>query len=173
MLLRLFYFIKTSVFLPLKKEEFAKNLGPLLEPTPVTFSMDTIGWKVSFILLVIGCIFFTVIGILKYRKNKYRRMAMKELIDYISIIDNDNEKLINLVNLILKRLAIEIYGRENVANLYGISWVQYLDSKSKVTRFEENYSVIKNATHNLEDVNNTDCNKIIFLTKKWILTHAR
>jgi hypothetical protein len=173
MLLYLFYFISNSVFLPLQKVELEKEFGDLIEPSPIEFSMNTIGWKISFGLLIIGLISFIFFKVIEYRRNKYRRMAMKEFLNGVSRLSNKNSELVNFSNLILKRLAIDIYGREEVANLYGLTWIQYLDSKSKLTRFEEDYTIINNATYNLAVVNDADCKRILTLTKKWIRTHAR
>ena len=172
-MLYLFYFIGNSVFLPLQKQELAKDLGPLLEPSPVGFSMNTIGWEISFGILIICLISFTIFRIIHFRRNKYRRIALQDLKYGSSNLSNDNEKLINLANLILKRVAIDIYGRNEVASLYGKAWTKYLDSKSKVTRFEEYCSILNAAAHNLNVATDADSKNIIFLTKKWILTHAR
>lgn len=167
----LFYNSTVLLFLSLQKEDLAKNLGPLLEPDPVVFSLDTIGWKISVLLLTIISVSLSVYRLIEYKKNKYRRKAIGDLMGKVSVLENEN--LIVYANSILKRMAIEVYGRKQVANLYGRSWTQYLDSKTKEVAFDKYYMTIQNATHNLEVVNNIDCNHIITLTKKWIQTHAR
>lgn len=161
------------LIIPMQKEALADELGPLLEPEPVLFSMDTLGWKVSFILIGLVTIVLSTVQIVQFRRKKYRRIAIANLTEFLQKEDIDNASIINYANLTLKKVAIEVYGREDIANLYGNSWISFLDSKSSETNFYTSNDTFLNASHGLELVSDTDCDLIIGQTKKWIMSHAR
>ncbi|MCP3888410.1 MAG: DUF4381 domain-containing protein [Desulfobulbaceae bacterium] len=53
----------------------------------------------------------------RYRENQYRRVGLNFLGHAVSVYD---------VSVILKRVALAAYPREQVASLYGDQWVEFL-----------------------------------------------
>ena len=100
-------------------------LGQLIEPDPVRYSFNTPGWHLVFILLLIIFIVIAFIQYRNYRKNAYRREALRKL----EQIENSGESLVYSVNLLLKTMAIQLFGRTTVADLHGPSWFSFLTSK--------------------------------------------
>jgi len=103
------------------------TLGQLIEPDPVPYSFNTPGWHAVLILLLIIFVVITFIQYRKYRKNAYRREALQKL----EQIENSGHSVVYAINLLLKTMAIQLFGRKTVANLHGPSWFFFLASKLK------------------------------------------
>ena len=146
-------------------------VGDILEPEPLQFTFETIGWKVlAFLFTVIACIFFYKWFKL-YRKNKYRREAIKKLI-VIESENTENHYKINQLNIVLKQVAIVTFGREEVAKLYGNDWFLFLDSKSKHSNFMSYANNFTDAIYRNKIVDKSILNTIHKLTKTWINEHS-
>ena len=165
-------FLATAFFLQQEESnEVAIDLQPLYEPDPVPFSFETIGWKVLLVLLLIGVLFVVIKQYKLYKKNAYRREALQQLNNF-SIQKNENFETINNINILLKKVAIIAFGREEVATLTGNNWLLFLESKSKNTPFINFESVFKNAIYKNENTEEVKLNDLVIITKKWIKTHA-
>lgn len=144
------------------------QLTPIQEPAPIPFSFETIGWKILLIFILLLLIFSTFKWIQHYKKNAYRRIAIKHLLT----IKNESDTSINESAILLKSIAITAYGRKEVAALYGNEWLQFLESTGKntlFTKYADSLLAIQNSNQNI-DV--TTQKEILSLTKKWIQTHA-
>ncbi|OIQ41279.1 MAG: hypothetical protein BM563_00920 [Bacteroidetes bacterium MedPE-SWsnd-G1] len=143
------------------------ELKPIMEPDPIEFSFETVGWTVLLWVLIISILVIVIRSMLLYRKNKYKRTALKVL-DKLSL----NAQDINLqIATQLKIVAIQSYGRGTVAHLSGEDWTSFLQSKTKHTQFEELDSFLMECLYK----NNTDSaqtKQFLTFSKKWIKTHA-
>lgn len=148
-----------------------EELGNILEPEPLTFTFETIGWKILAILLFIGAITVLYRKLKLYNKNKYRREAIKKL--KLAEVENaSSQSKINHLNIILKQVAMISFGREQVAALYGDAWFSFLDSKQKDSAFEKYSNTFKNALYDDVEVDHDTLEAISGITKKWINQHA-
>ena len=156
-----------------QENDFIKDLGPLLEPNAVNFSFDTIGWKLSFAsaILVILVVFFFQMR--RYIQNKYRRKALSDLLLRIESPNLENYHKVNHANMILKKVAIQVYGREKVAKMFSEQWLQFLDSKCKKSHLSQLEIVFKNSSYNLKQVSDSEFDLVLERTKKWIHQNAR
>lgn len=149
------------------------DLGPLYEPDAVRFSFETPGWYVLgiFLLLVATFLFFSWLK--RYRKNAYRREALKALIEIEQNSQNQNEaNQLNDALVLLKLVAMETFGRQLVAQLYGNDWLEFLESKGKDTPFTDYKQHIANTLYDAIEVELKETVALIALSKRWISTHA-
>jgi len=100
-------------------------LGQLIEPDPVPYSFNTPGWYAVLILLLIIFLLIAFFQYRKYRRNAYRREALQKL----EQIENSGYSVVYAINLLLKTLAIQLFGRRTVADLHGPTWFLFLSSK--------------------------------------------
>ena len=154
-----------------KNNSSSEELGNILEPAPLTFTFEAIGWKILTILLFIVAIAVLFRKLKLYNKNKYRREAIKKLI-LVEVENTSNQSKINHLNIILKQVAMTTFGREQVAALYGDAWFSFLDSKQKGSAFEKYANTFKNALYDDIEVDNDTLEAISGITKKWINHHA-
>ncbi len=160
--------IVTFLSLILNPQNDALKLAPIKEPAPILFAFETVGWKILAIVIFILLLIFLYKWIQHYKKNTYRRVAIKRL----STINANSNKSINESAIILKTVAITAYGRENVAALYGTEWLLFLESKGKNTLFTKYTTSFLAAQNSNPNIDISIKNEILTLTKKWIQTHA-
>ncbi len=150
------------------------QLKPIIEPDPVVFSFDAVGWKVLFSLLLLTIVFILYKYYLHYKINQYRREAIKNINDLsndqnISIYD-----LISQVMFQIKQTALQTYDRKTVASLEGNDWLQYLDKKVIGSNFINDQEIIIDAVYKDKYIQTNHFNRDDFINKsiKWIKEHA-
>ncbi|MEN8225875.1 MAG: DUF4381 domain-containing protein [Bacteroidota bacterium] len=151
------------------------TISPIFEPDAIRFSFNTPAWFVLGGMLILFALWLLARRIKHYRKNAYRRAALREL----RLIENDykHQKSVNLVIndvlILLKIVAIKAFGRKEVANKYGEEWLKYLESSGKKTAFLQHKSFILDAIYRRDtEDDKVKLEALIALTEKWIKTHA-
>ena len=149
------------------------ELGNVMEPEPIAFTFDTLGWKVLLALFVILCVYGLYRLYLKYRHNQYRRDAIAELEHVMSDSQLSEVAFITKYVFVLKRTALQSYPREQVASLKGDSWLQFLDNKVSDVTFHKYKQEVLDAVYK-ETFNSNNFNKNDFhqMSLKWIKHHA-
>jgi hypothetical protein len=171
-------YIMIMLFRPLLADEGAiKNdsidLGPLYEPDAVRFSFETAGWYVLSGLLLLLAVLLFLKWFKRYRENAYRREALKNLAIIEDKFSGQQDVLcLNDVLILLKRVAIQAFGRQQVAQLYGYDWLVFLESKGKNTPFTQYKHNIINTLYDTVPVKVNEIEDMMELSKRWIKTHA-
>ena len=149
------------------------DLGPLYEPDAVRFSFETPGWYLVAGLLLIVAVLIFFRWLKHYRKNDYRRDALQAIarIEQNAPSQNDANQL-NDIWVLLKLVAMETFGRQQVAQLTGNDWLEFLESKGKNTPFTSYKQHIVNTLYNTIPVDPKETGALIELSKQWIRTHA-
>ena len=62
-----------------KFQENELELRSIIEPDPIAFTFDTLGWKIILALFILLSLFLAYKLLIKYKKNQYRRDAVKEI----------------------------------------------------------------------------------------------
>lgn len=137
----------------------------LKEPPEVAFSFETVGWKVLGVLLLLSILVFIVLKLRQYLKNKYRREAIQQ-------IENTKSISLNEVLRILKITAIQAYGRQSIAVLYGSEWLKFLEKTGKDIQMLKFEPSISKSIYQDEPPTDDTIQEIIHNSKKWIKTHA-
>jgi len=97
------------------------------------------GWWLVLAAVLLGAVL--VYFLIKYRKKQARfRQEAISLIEEL-LIRHENRELpapeaIASISATLKRVAITLYGREQVAKLSGQDWLDFLDAHAKTSRFQ-------------------------------------
>lgn len=154
------------------KNELSLELDPLVEPDPVTFTFDSPGWYVVGGILFILICWALVRGIKRYRKNKYRREALRSLSELMVEVPNNAEHLLFEIRVLLKRVAIYKFGRTKVASLSGLEWLQFLENTGRKTPFTDCEILIHQDKDWIKDNIDELLPVAVALTKKWLKTHA-
>lgn len=149
------------------------DMGPLYEPDPVGFSFETPGWYVLGIFILLVAISLLFKWLKGYRKNAYRREALKSISEIEQNSQSYNDaNLLKDILVLLKLVAIEAFGRQQVAQLYGNNWLEFLESKGKNTPFTDYEQHIVNTLYDTIPVEQKETGTLIELSKQWIRTHA-
>jgi len=150
------------------------KLSPLMEPSPVAFSMDTIGWKILFALILMILLYIVYKYYLHYKHQKYRRKAVSKILEINQLPNQEIPSIITQIMFQIKQTALQTYGRTKVASLVGNKWLQFLDETAKDVRFSDYKDIIHSAVYKDEISSGVNFDKNDFMKNsiKWIKTHA-
>ncbi|MBK0370101.1 DUF4381 domain-containing protein [Flavobacterium agrisoli] len=149
-------------------------LGEIIEPTPIPFSFDTIGWKVVFFCIAVLFAYIIYRIYINYKKKSYLREAVAA-VQNLSNKELETVTFIEGILFILKDTAIQTFGRQEVAALHGEKWLSFLDAKVANSNFKAQENVIFDVLYKNEIQPNVTFNKEEFSNKSinWIKQHAR
>ena len=99
--------------------ELLDLLEPVPEPVPVSWTPQTAGWIWLGLAVILAILFATRRLIRRYRKNAYRREALREL----KTVSNDASEVAKLI----RRSALVAFPRADVAALTGEAWLSFLN----------------------------------------------
>ncbi len=142
-------------------------LGDLYEPPSVPFTFDTIGWKVLGCLILVSLVIFMFYQIRRYVRNQYRREALQVL----SQIESGSD--MSRIFIILKQVAIQVFGRSEVAHLQGKDWLAFLDKTGKNVEFQPLGGHIAKILYENIEVDKDTQQQLLTQSQRWIKTHAR
>lgn len=150
------------------------QLKPIIEPTEVPFSFDTIGWKMLFVFIAFLVIYFIYKYYLNYKKNQYRRDAILHISELNNNSENSITEVVKQTMFQIKLTALETFGRNKVASLEGVNWIQFLNKSGKNSNFDPYQETILNAVYKDEIIEKSKFNKEEFTKTsiKWIKNHA-
>ncbi len=108
--------------------ELLDRMHDVVEPDPVSMLPQTDGWWVllawGLLLITLG----TVRLVARYRRNRYRREALAELHGIVKTRHPDGAAAIAGL---VKRTAVTVFPRTEVAALYGESWAAFLKTTGR------------------------------------------
>ena len=144
------------------------NFHDIIVPDAIGYFPPAPGWYVLGLLALALLFHFAIQTYAKYKKNLYRREALKEL---ESFSEQSQEETVLLLSL-AKRVAIVAYGRERIAKLSADSWWDFMEEHSKVKVSKE---LRKNIAKILYDKGyeskQSDALAIKTFVTLWIKTH--
>ena len=140
----------------------------LVRPEPVAWTPQTIGWTVVAVWLV------TVTGLIiwsriqHWRRNRYRRAALAELRQIGQQQELDQQTMAYAIATLLKRTALAAFGRDQVADLYGKEWADFLRRSSRHDKLiERNADALGSAAYS-QLANGHD---LLAPAQRWIQVH--
>ncbi len=116
-----------------------KNLNDIVLPAIVDWWPLAPGWYFLSGLLLIALCWFGYRSLHRWMNNRYRRAALRELQLLADRIHATEERDANLrqIPILLKRAALSVYPRSEVAWLTGRDWIHFLNSTVKNSSFTE------------------------------------
>lgn len=151
------------------------ELRPLHLPEPISWWPPAIGWWIAGILivgLVILSIFLTIQHI---KNNRYRKIALIEL-NALALTDTeDNTAYYQQINRLLKRIALQLWDREEIASLHSKAWFEFLNKQCKSPTFsEQTIDLLYRASYAKNAAFDQHANDQLFIeTMNWIKKHKR
>jgi len=152
------------------------QFGQLIEPAPVKFTYTTPGWYVLGALLLLLIIVVAWLLIRHYMRNRYRREAIKSLlqIENMYAAKNNYTDLVYETNMLAKRVAMSTYGRPSVAGLRGEEWINYMNSKWRKKSFNTNDALLlTNNLYTFSPLPAEQASLFVSKTKDWIRKHRK
>ena len=108
-------------------ETLLENMAPLREPPPVALWPPAMGWW----LVAIATLAALIYGLYRWRQHwrthAYRRQALAQL----SALRATDHATAADVSRLLKAVSLRVWPAQEVAELHGLRWVQFLNAQVK------------------------------------------
>ena len=140
----------------------------LVRPEPIAWTPQTIGWAVILVWVVVVIALVVLHRIQIWRRNKYRREALAELRQIGQQQVLDQQAMAYSIARLIKRTALAAFAREQVADLYGKDWADFLRSSSGNDQLiERNADALGDAAY-ARTANGQD---LLAPAQRWIKVH--
>jgi len=146
-------------------------------PPPVEAWPPAPGWWILGIMVLAGLVAMALWWLRRWRANRYRREALRELLRLYRAYEQhqDAATWLREFEALLKRVALTRYPREDVASLTGESWVAFLDKTGASNDFTmgAGQALIDGIYRPPgEHCNDVDVRQLHELGKQWIKHHG-
>jgi hypothetical protein len=156
-----------------------QKLNEIIIPDPVSWMPQTIGWYVVFGLILLVAGWWIYGRIRRFRKNRYRRLALAEL----AVIEQElqqpekHAKALAEIPVLLKGTALSAFPRSEVAGLSGEKWLAFLDKTMGGKNFTEGegrllpelaYAPVQRTAQFSDE----SVSKLLQLIRRWIKRHG-
>ncbi len=143
-------------------------MEPLVEPVHVPFWPQTSGWKILLAWFLVLLVMICARTFSSWRHNRYRREALRELTAIAKSADDNPGATGAAIAGLLKRTALTVFPREQVAGLYGRAWADFLADTTDGDRLvRSKASELAGAAYR-NDVNGA---ALIEAARRWIEGH--
>ena len=139
----------------------------LVRPEPVSWMPQTPGWWIVITWLIAVIMILAWHRYQAWRRNRYRREALA-MLRSIETNPIDERQIAGQIAILLKRTALAAYPREQVAQLYGSEWAEFLcDTASNDQIIEQTAEQLATAAYRAE----SDGRALIAPARRWIKMH--
>lgn len=152
------------------------QLKDIHAPPPVDAWPPAPGWFLlaALALVAAGLIVYGLYRL--WRRNRYRREALRELADLKQQYEaaGDAGDYLSAYARLLKRTALTRYPRDQIANLTGEAWVNFLDRSARTEEFSLGAGqVLVYGNYQPIDAADIDVNRLDELGRYWIKRHGK
>ncbi len=135
------------------------------------------GWWLLFLL---GLFFVLLVyqKRIRQRRLQHRKLNQKtqlyqaqQLLEKLNK-NTDNKQLIKEISVLLRRTAMSLYGREEIAGLTGKAWLQFLDDKGETNVFSEGAGRVL-IDQPYKKITRYERDELITITQQWLTAQAQ
>lgn len=154
-----------------------QNLNDIVLPEAVGWWPLATGWYFLFGLLLIILGWFAYTSVRRWINNRYRRAALQQLQLLAEDIRNSDKRDTGLrqIPVLLKRTALSVYPRGQLASLTGKNWYDFLNSKvSKPTFTETTANLLDEISYSVGDLRKVDtkaADNLLNASHHWLKHH--
>ncbi|MGB5290898.1 MAG: DUF4381 domain-containing protein [Lysobacterales bacterium] len=154
-----------------------QNLNDIVLPEAVGWWPLASGWYYLFGILLLVVAWFVYVAIRNWNSNRYRRAALHQLRLLAEDI-GDSEKrdaALRQVPVLLKRTALSVYPRSQLASLTGKNWLDFLNSKVSTASFTDSTAglldVLSYSVGDLNTVDTKTADELLSACRYWLKHH--
>ncbi len=146
-----------------------EQLRDLHVPDPVSFWPPAIGWWIV-ALLVLALGLLSIWALQHRRKMAPRRLALAELSALKTKFENTQNvsELMAGLSTLLRRYALFCFGRQKVAGLTGVAWLEFLDEHGNTQQFSSDIGRRAFTAVAYGAQKSVDAENMITLAERWI-----
>lgn len=154
-----------------------QNLNDIVLPATVGWWPLATGWYVLIGFLLIALAWFSYRSLRRWTNNGYRRAALHELQLLEERIQQPEARDASLRQIpgLLKRTALSVYPRSQVASLTGKDWFHFLNSTAKNPLFPEaitdTLNTVSYSTGELGSIDSHATTALFDASRSWLKNH--
>ena len=154
-----------------------QNLNDIVLPGVVGWWPLASGWYYLIGILLVVSAWFIYSAIRSWNRNRYRRAALQQLQLLAKHIENTEQRDAGLrqVPVLLKRTALSVYPRSQLASLTGRNWLDFLNSKVSSASFTDSTAgLLDKLSYSVGDLNTVDAksaDELLNACKHWLKHH--
>lgn len=154
-----------------------QNLNDIVLPAAVGWWPWATGWYVLSGLLLIALAWLGYRSLRRWIDNRYRRAALRELQSLAEGMHDPEERDAKLrqIPILLKRTALAVYPRSQVASLSGKDWFRFLNSTVKNPLFNQSTaSILNKISYSCGELNAIDpdaTTALLNASRHWLKKH--
>ncbi len=153
------------------------QLKDIHTPDAIGLWPPAIGWYLVAAFLIAALVLAGVILWRRWQQNAYRRAALRECDDIEREITagSDSRAAAIRIATLLKRTALSVFRRAEVASLSGDAWILFLESKASEAHFSITSSqlLIEASFRENPPDNQSDVARLLDEARRWIRKHQR
>ncbi len=144
-------------------------------PDPVSMMPGTMGWWILAGVLLAWLIYFGYRGVRHWQANRYRGVALTALADIERLWGQGDPKGLSRIPVVLKRTAMQAFGRKGIAELTGDAWLKFLDQTGRTTNFTQGAGqvIATLAYQKTEACSDEQAIEILLAARQWIRGHKK
>lgn len=153
--------------------ELMELMEEVVVPAPVSLLPQTIGWAIlaGFGLAVIAALL--VQWSRRYRRNAYRRQALRELLAIEDRWKQGHGADATAVASIVRRTALAAYPRADVAALHGARWARFLrESAGDVVLRERDLPLLSELAYRKTSADDLEMDRVLVVARRWVEAHS-
>lgn len=154
-----------------------QNLNDIILPDAVAWWPLAPGWYFVLGLLLITLAYLIYKWIHRWTNNRYRRAALHQLQLLAEGIQNPDQRnsCLRQLPVLLKRTALSVYPRNQLASLTGKNWHDFLNSKVNTPSFDGTASaLLDRLSYSVGDLTSVDSqasDALLKACKHWLIHH--
>lgn len=144
-----------------------QNLKDIHTPNPIENWPPAYGWWLLSLLVIIT-LSLLVIWIIKARK---KRLAKRQALRALAQVDTNSIQAVSYLNQTLKRVAIRYFPEQNIQQLFGQKWQDFLITTlpdKKARRLEDAFNGMQQALYQQQSADTVDVNKYQQACETWV-----
>jgi hypothetical protein len=143
-------------------------------PLPPEISLWPANWPAR--IATIALFAATIVALWQFarhrRANRYRREALAELSRIGRAPQESQEEVLTDLTLLVRRTALAAYPREQVAPLFGPTWLSFLDRSYGGQEFSQGVgSLLVSGSYQQISPTDAEVKSLIALVRRWIRRH--
>lgn len=156
-----------------------QNLNDIVLPETVGWWPLASGWYFLIGILLVILAWLTYTSVRRWINNRYRRAALQQLQLLADDIQNTHKRVTGLrqIPVLLKRTALSVYPRGDLASLTGKDWHDFLNSKVSKPSFPEATACLLDevsySTGDLSKVDTQAAKDLLKASHHWLKHHRR
>lgn len=153
------------------------RLHDVIEPAPAPWWPPAPGWYWVLGAVAVLAVVASIRGLLSWQRNRYRRDALRELQAAEADLASGDRRTEAVVAMavVLKRTALSVWPREDVASLTGDRWLAFLEDVAPGTGFNAADGAVLERVAYAEigegTITKEQARVLMRMTRRWVRCH--